>query len=421
MRPHPHDSNRQLHSHQAPFAETGGEINLVSSSESSAEKFEDAADDDTKGSAPSNIEETPYKESILRTDSSRHEDWLATSECAARFHGSDQYCSISAADGAGVQSTNESSSKCPSGKRNISTIFSLSRFSRAPLLILAVAFAIVGSVTRSFEDAELTGETPEEIREHAFAVLLDDDFPGAGAISRSHRYFRTAARRGNSDAWIGLALQYEHEYKDYKKAVAYYRAAAEAGNSIGLQVLAGYYLNGTPPLQKDLAKAIRLFSKAADLSTDGGAERELGNIYDAGKELPRDVKLARYWYERGAAKGDHEAESKAGQYLFRGIGGPRNIAQALEWLEHASEADGAAAAFLADLYFHGTDVKQDYKKALDYYEEAGCHDQPRAFSQIGLMYEKGLGVAKDRWQAVSYYRQASDIPALRRLGESLEP
>lgn len=50
--------------------------------------------------------------------------------------------------------------------------------------------------------------------------------------------------------------------------------------------------------------------------------------------------------------------------------------------------------------------KTDYKKAFELNEEAFKQGHPEGASNIGLMYEYGLGVQKDNWTAAKWYLKA---------------
>jgi len=50
--------------------------------------------------------------------------------------------------------------------------------------------------------------------------------------------------------------------------------------------------------------------------------------------------------------------------------------------------------------------KPDYKKAFELNEEAFKQGHPEGASNIGLMYEYGLGVDKDNWTAARWYLKA---------------
>lgn len=141
-----------------------------------------------------------------------------------------------------------------------------------------------------------------------------------------------------------------------------------------------------------------------------------------------------------------------------GTGYSFNIKKAIKAYEKGAElGDGMALTNLGDLYYFGEHVKQDYNKALDFYQKAEKKyyynydkiseiyyqlsdydnlliylkkDYEQSYSGIyyGILYEQGLGVNTNLKKAIKYYEQANAYSAYeyatQRLiyyyGESLE-
>ncbi|RKN77815.1 tetratricopeptide repeat protein [Ulvibacterium marinum] len=62
---------------------------------------------------------------------------------------------------------------------------------------------------------------------------------------------------------------------------------------------------------------------------------------------------------------------------------------------------------LGTWYLHGTYVKKDVPKAIDYLLSAAKYKYSEAFYDLGVCYEKGVGVEKNLDKAFEYYLQAS--------------
>lgn len=58
-------------------------------------------------------------------------------------------------------------------------------------------------------------------------------------------------------------------------------------------------------------------------------------------------------------------------------------------------------------YKKGKIVKQDYSKAIEYFEKAAKLEDPFAMTNLGIVYENELGVEEDYSIAVEYYSRAS--------------
>lgn len=60
-----------------------------------------------------------------------------------------------------------------------------------------------------------------------------------------------------------------------------------------------------------------------------------------------------------------------------------------------------------ELYYLGTEVEKDYKKAKKYFEKAAEYGNKSAEGYLGLFYEKGYGVEKDIEEALYWYKEAA--------------
>jgi TPR repeat protein len=81
--------------------------------------------------------------------------------------------------------------------------------------------------------------------------------------------------------------------EDYKQAAAWYRKAADQGNTVAQIHLADLYRDGRG-VARDMAQAVEWYRKAADRG-DAGAQGTLGILYSVGMGVPRDDVEAYYW------------------------------------------------------------------------------------------------------------------------------
>ena len=98
----------------------------------------------------------------------------------------------------------------------------------------------------------------------------------------------------------------------------------------------------------------------------------------------------------------------------------RDFKQAEKWLSMAADQDSAWAMMaLGLLYTQGGDgVPQDHVKAVELFRKASDRGDAEAQYNLGWAYESGLGVAKDRQQALEWYGMAAgkgSAIALQRL------
>lgn len=76
--------------------------------------------------------------------------------------------------------------------------------------------------------------------------------------------------------------------------------------------------------------------------------------------------------------------------------------------EKAQNGDAEAQTFVGYMYEHGQGVKQDYKKAFEWYEKAAIQGVPQAQVILGAMYESGICVRQDKHIAKEWYGKACD-------------
>jgi TPR repeat protein len=109
--------------------------------------------------------------------------------------------------------------------------------------------------------------------------------------------------------------------------------------------------------------------------------------------------------EGGAA----EAQVKLAFAFLTGQGIKNDYSKALYWYQKAAEQENPAGQTgLAYLYASGKGVAQDYAKALFYYQKAADQGFAQGQRPLGVLYELGQGVEKDPAQAAFWYRKAAE-------------
>ena len=91
-----------------------------------------------------------------------------------------------------------------------------------------------------------------------------------------------------------------------------------------------------------------------------------------------------------------------------GKGVAKDYDKAFAWYQKAAELSGNAAAecSLGMCYQYGYGTKMDYEKARRFYELSAKQGLGLAYYRMGLLYEQGLGVAKDIRIAKQYFGEA---------------
>ncbi len=88
-----------------------------------------------------------------------------------------------------------------------------------------------------------------------------------------------------------------------------------------------------------------------------------------------------------------------------------DLASALRiWMQAAEGGDVEAQTNVGEIYERGLGVAPDHVAAAHWYQKAADKGYGRALFNLGTLYEQGLGVPKDTLKALNLYRQAWGVP-----------
>ncbi|BCZ20033.1 hypothetical protein NHP190012_16750 (plasmid) [Helicobacter sp. NHP19-012] len=154
---------------------------------------------------------------------------------------------------------------------------------------------------------------------------------GEKNYAKALEYFQKAADMGNADGYNNLGSMYANGTgvpQDYKKAMQYYQKAGDMGNASAYASLGFMYRDGKSvakntkstknteealldnllyaPGQKEAAKALQYFQKAADM---GNAEGFLGlaSMYQMGWGVVQDEQKERSYEQKACDMGNSDA------------------------------------------------------------------------------------------------------------------
>ena len=93
----------------------------------------------------------------------------------------------------------------------------------------------------------------------------------------------------------------------------------------------------------------------------------------------------------------------------RGLGFPRNMAEARKWWSlAAAQNDPGAQHNLGMVYLEGSGVAADAPQALHWFERAARSGHVLAQRMAGLMYFEGRGTARDELTGLTWLKIAAD-------------
>ena len=256
-----------------------------------------------------------------------------------------------------------------------------------------------------FEDAftgfyQLERESHDDKLQYRLGQMLHTGTGTQKDDAAAMAYFEKSAKLGNANAQYALGkLWLETGTGDPVRAVAWIRKAADVGNAAAQYSLAKLYRDGEY-VERDIAKAVELFTLAAEQKNDYAAYA-LGRLYLAGEEIPKDVEAAIRWLSLSAEQNNPFAQYALGKFYLTGEDVPKDIAKAVDLLSKSAEQKNQFAEYqLGKLYLTGEDVPKDVEAAVRWLTASA--DQGNQFAQyaLGKLYLCGHDVPRDREKAV---------------------
>ena len=231
------------------------------------------------------------------------------------------------------------------------------------------------------------------------------------------KWLRKAADQGHAAAENDLGIAYRMGNgveRDKAEAVRWYHKAAKQGNSRAMFNLGAAYYNGDGVEEDPVASyawfllahevgnpasddALRRASSERDTSART-AFMKIGEMYEAGDELPKNPGEALKWYRKAADDGDQQAALKVATLL---LASGRTTTEA-EYAEIRQRCGDAAkrnfspgAYCMVLIYRRGIGTAKDPTEAAKWLSRAADLGYPRAALELGEAYWKGAAVKPD--------------------------
>lgn len=210
------------------------------------------------------------------------------------------------------------------------------------------------------------------------------------------------------EAQARMAAEYMQD-SNFTRAFELYQMAARNGSTAGQNGLGEMYYYGNG-VAKNKEEAAKWFQLAADKEMPE-ALCNLGNMYHKGEGgIKKDDSKAVQLFRKAGDMGYAEAWFRLGSEFSYGDSKVRNFYRKGAKLGHAGCQSGIAWYYLSEFY--------EYDEALRWYTMAANQGWPMAQYNIGVMYEKGLGMDKDLQKAFSMYLAAASNGHKRKEGSA---
>lgn len=226
---------------------------------------------------------------------------------------------------------------------------------------------------------------------------------------KAKEFYEYSAEKLCPEAFLRLGYLYERGYgveQDYTEAFNKYEKIIKTSNDDD---------NCDDDYDDPLAGIhFSIYIKGDDISqkTRSDALFSMGNLYENGHGVTKDIHKAIHYYELSSNLGNSNADLRLG--LINISGTYREIVvdyiKAKKYLEKSARR-GNSIAYLELGLFHekGLDGKKDYSKAKDYYEESSKLKNSNALIKLGNLFMKGNGVEKSFEKAKEYYIESSKL------------
>ena len=269
---------------------------------------------------------------------------------------------------------------------------------------------------------------------------------GPRSFKNSLKWFSKAARQGSLDAILASGLHYDigldvdidvDEAKNlYQDAIIsgfpglhclmntvkrsdtkpslgmeindYIRHMAESGVSRFQCLLGSYYDRGVYDYNQNKQEAYEWMKKSAK---QGNPEAQvyLSRVMYSKNNNTREVKLASEWLDKALAQKYPKSYTlKAETYLSDEYS--KDYDNAIKWLLKAADLnEREAQRKLGILYNRGDGVAKNQKVAFDWFEKASFNGDHIAMFNMATMYEFGNGISKNEEKAILWYKKSASL------------
>ena len=153
------------------------------------------------------------------------------------------------------------------------------------------------------------------------------------------------------------------------------------------------------PTEAEKAAATKGLVKRSDLEIVDcllpGQVRQLGNMSYLTPRRPLRTTVAECSIRGGEYVAYDRADLKSALHI---------------WMQAAQAGDAEAQTNVGEIYERGLGVEPNYEAAALWYQKAADQGYSQALFNLGTLYEQGLGVPQDRLKALNLYREAWGVP-----------
>ena len=255
--------------------------------------------------------------------------------------------------------------------------------------------------------------------------------------TKAFTWYKKAADQGHSEAMFQIVRCYAKGIgvgKDEKIALDWCRKAAEKNHGNALFELGQLYRDGLL-VEQNLTTAYQYFEKSENVgfmrataeknkisiiakywqkAYDGDAESQyqLARCYVEGTGIAKNTDIAKQWFQK-AVDQKHPGAQYDLAVSYIASGKTEQFVPAFELLAQAASNNHTKAIVkLAECYYNGIGVKEDYEKAVELWEKTAKLNDPDAMYFLGVFRSTGRGFfnsGKDFKEALKLWEKSSEL------------
>ena len=176
-------------------------------------------------------------------------------------------------------------------------------------------------------------------------------------------------------------------------------------------MFAGIYNDRTGGYPKDDRQTAYWFEQAAEQG-NAYAQKMLGDAYEQGKGVEKNLKLAADWREKAANRGNVQAQLALGKMYLYGTGVARDPAKAAHWLNRAAIEGNSEAQYLyAKMFQTGYGVAKNKEIADNWLAKSAAQGYEDAIRLLHFMEDMGFQIEE------TFYQRPPDLEKLAQDGD----
>ena len=257
------------------------------------------------------------------------------------------------------------------------------------------------------EDSNGNKRINEHVFEFSYIALADKYYETEGDNDKAFKFYQLAAKQGHVKAFNRLGVMYrngEGVSENLHLAKGWFQKAAEKGDKVGQRMMAVMHYWGRNKSESDHITAFKLLKKSA-VQGDRVAQWFLSLCYTDGKGVNQNKELANKWRQK-SLEFEIGTLAELPEYRYR-IGSDPYYVKA--WKIKRDTTAPYEQIKNGIMYANGVKgTPVNYQLAIEWFQKAAKQGDLTAIKNLAFMYERGIGVVKNKTKALNLYQQAID-------------